>query len=147
MAKSITGRWFEAVVKYTAPDKSGKTVTKKETAAFDAVNFGDAEAQAVHHFSELAAGDVDVLNINPAAYREVVEQDSEEESGWYKAKVAFIVLDEKTGKELRSAVTYLVEGTTLRSAIKAIDELLAPLMVDYYIVGIADAKITEVIHA
>ena len=74
-------------------------------------------------------------------------EDKVEKSGdsrWYKSKVAFITIDEKTEKEKRSNVYYLVEGVSLESARKNIDTVMGGTMIDYVICSVSETKIEDV---
>ena len=63
---------------------------------------------------------------------------------WYKSKVQFITIDEKTEKEKRSNVYYLVEGVSLESARDNIDLVMKGSMIDYVISGVNETKIEDV---
>jgi len=63
---------------------------------------------------------------------------------WYKAKLQFITIDEKTEKEKRTAVYYLVQGSSLENARKNIDEVMGGTMIDYVISGVNETKIMDV---
>ena len=66
------------------------------------------------------------------------------DTSWYKSKVAFITIDEKTDKEKRTNVYYLVEGISLESARKNIDEVMGSTMIDYVICSVSETKIEDV---
>jgi len=65
-------------------------------------------------------------------------------SYWYKSKVQFITIDEKTEKEKRSNVYYLVEGVNLENARNNIDVVMGGTMIDYVISGVNETKIMDV---
>ena len=65
-------------------------------------------------------------------------------SYWYKSKVQFITIDEKTEKEKRSNVYYLVEGVNLENARHNIDVVMGGTMIDYVISGVNETKIMDV---
>ena len=65
-------------------------------------------------------------------------------SYWYKSKVQFITIDEKTGKEKKSNVYYLVEGTSLANARTNIDVVFHGTMIDYKIASISETNIEDV---
>lgn len=65
-------------------------------------------------------------------------------SYWYKSKVQFITIDEKTEKEKKSNVYYLVEATSLANARSNIDEVFKGSMIDYKIAGINETNIEDV---
>ena len=63
---------------------------------------------------------------------------------WYKAKLQFITIDEKTEKEKRNSVTYLVQAATLNGAVKNVDEVMNGTMIDYVISNISETKFMDV---
>ena len=63
---------------------------------------------------------------------------------WYKSKVQFITIDEKTEKEKRSNIYYLVEGASLESARNNIDKVMGGTMIDYIISSVSETKIEDV---
>ena len=65
-------------------------------------------------------------------------------SCWYKSKVQFITIDERTEKEKKSNVYYLVEGTSLANARSNIDDVFKGTMIDYKIAGINETNIEDV---
>ena len=83
-------------------------------------------------------------NITPASYGEIFFSDNDNDDHWYKAKLSFITLDEKTAKEKRSAVNFLVQAATFNAAVKNIDEAMGKTAIDYIIVNIAETKIMDV---
>ena len=56
----------------------------------------------------------------------------------------FITIDEKTEKEKKSTMTYLVQAANLDEAKKNIIEVMDGTMVDYDIQSIAETKIMDV---
>lgn len=73
-----------------------------------------------------------------------LEEQTNIDTRWYKAKVTFITIDEKTEKEKRSPVYYLVEGCSLASARENIDQVMTGTMIDYDVVGVNETKIVDV---
>ena len=63
---------------------------------------------------------------------------------WYKAKLQFITYDEKTDKEKRSSVTYLVQAGSFNGAVKNIDEAMGGTMIDYVISSVAETTLMDV---
>lgn len=76
--------------------------------------------------------------------RSLEEQMKNTDTRWYKAKLQFITFDEKTEKEKKSNVLYLVEGTSLESARKNIDEVMGGTMIDYVIYAVSETPILDV---
>lgn len=79
--------------------------------------------------------------------RKVYERKLEEyptDARWYKAKVQFITIDEKTEKEKRFNTYYLVQACSVHNASDNIDCVLGKSMTDYDIVSVAEQPIIEV---
>ena len=63
---------------------------------------------------------------------------------WYRAKLQFITVDEKTERERRSNVTYLVEACSLHNALDNIDTVMKGTMIDYVQANVGETAIIDV---
>lgn len=142
--RSRTTTWFECKIRYekTMEDGTQKKVT--ETYTVDALSFTEAEASIMEEMSAYISGEFEVRDIKKAAYGEVFFSDSPSADRWYKTKLQFITIDEKTEKEKRSNVNYLVHAESLPQAVKSIDEVMGGTMVDYVIASVAETQIMDV---
>ena len=94
--------------------------------------------------SAYISGEFDVVDIKKATYKEIFFSDSTTADRWYKTKLQFITIDEKTEKEKRSNVYYLVQAATLGEAVKNIDTVMGGTMIDYAIASVAETQIMDV---
>lgn len=142
--RSRTSTWFECKIRYEKVMEDG--LQKKVTEAYvvDALSFSEAEEHIIEEMSAYISGEFTVTDIRKAAYGEVFFSDQELADRWYKAKVQFITLDEKTEKEKRSTVTYLLQAGTLNGAVKSIDEVMGGTMIDYVITSVAETTLMDV---
>ena len=142
--RSRTSTWFECKIRYekTMEDGSQKKVT--ELYVVDALSFTEAEASIIEEMSYYISGEFEVKDIKKAAYGEIFFSDSPSADRWYKTKLQFITIDDKTEKEKKSNVNYLVHGSTLPGAVKSIDEVMGGTMIDYVIASIAETQIMDV---
>lgn len=142
--RSRTSTWFECKIRYekTMEDGSQKKVT--EQYVVDALSFTEAEASIIEEMSSYISGEFEVKDIKKAAYGEIFFSDSPSADRWYKTKLQFITIDDKTEKEKKSNVNYLVHGSTLPGAVKSIDEVMGGTMIDYVIASIAETQIMDV---
>lgn len=142
--RSRTSDWFETKIRYdkTAEDGSQKPVT--EQYVVDALSFTEAEKEVLEEMSVYLCGDYKITNIKPAPYHEIFFSDKGSDDKWYKAKLQFITIDEKTEKEKRSNVNYLIQAGTLPLAVKYIDEVMGGTMIDYAIASVAETQIMDV---
>ena len=94
--------------------------------------------------SHYISGEYEVTSVVPAPYKEVFFSDSMEADRYFKAKLAFITINEKTEKEKRTAVTYLIHAQTFDGAVKAIHEVMGGTMIDYVVLSVAETNIMDV---
>jgi hypothetical protein len=119
---------------------------KKVTEAYvvDALSFSEAEEKIIEEMSSYISGEFNVTDIKKAAYGEIFFSDSDEADRWYKAKLQFITIDEKTEKEKRSNINYLVQAGSFNGAVKNIDEVMGGTMIDYVISSVAETTLMDV---
>ena len=110
----------------------------------DALSFTEAEKRVTEEMSSYISGEYEVANIKKAAYGEIFFSDVDTDDKWYRAKLQFITLDEKTAKEKRQNVNYLVQAKSLMDAVKSIDEVMGGTMIDYQIAAVAETMIMDV---
>ncbi len=108
------------------------------------MTFTEAETAIYGEMSSFIAGDFFIAEIKRAVYNEIFFSDNPSDDRWYKAKLAFITLDEKTSTEKKTIVYYLVQAATFEGARKAIDDVMAKTLVDYAIDTISETKILDV---
>lgn len=144
--RSRTAQWFECKVRYekTADDGTMKKVSESYTV--DALSFSEAEERITEEMSSSVSGEFSITDIKIAPYKEIFFADSDQADKWYKAKLAFITIDEKSGKEKRSAVLYLVNSGSVGQAVKNLDEVMGGTMIDYEIVAVQETQLMDVIE-
>lgn len=140
--RSRTATWFECKVRYEKTMEDGLQKKVTEQYVVDALSFSEAEKRITEEMSAYISGEFEVTDVKKAQYKEVFFDDQSDR--YYKAKLAFITIDEKTEKEKRSAVTYLVQAATLDGAVKNINEVMDGTMIDYEKSNIAETKIIDV---
>jgi hypothetical protein len=94
--------------------------------------------------SSYISGEFNVTDIKKAPYGEIFFSDQEMADRWYKAKLQFITLDEKTEKEKRSNVNYLVQAGSFNGAVKNLEEVMGGTMIDYSIVSVNETTLMDV---
>ena len=77
---------------------------------------------------------------------ELFEDDKELADKWFKCKVAFVTLDERSGIEKRKMQTMMVQASDLRGAVKRLDKGMEGTMADYEIVSVSETAIMDVFH-
>lgn len=142
--KQISGTWFEVKVRYEQTQEDGTEKMVTETYVYKAADFGKAYDKAIKNMSTFISGEFGIKAMKIAQYGEVVMQDDRTEEKYYRVKVIFITLDEKTLKEKKTAY-YLVNADSVEKARKYADTILSGLMIDFVIEAVQEAKIIDVI--
>lgn len=142
--RSKSAEWYEVSIKYDKLQDDGTQKPVSEQYVLDAFSFTEAEASITEEMSAYIRGDFKISSIKPSTFREIFFSDMNNDDHWFKAKLQFITIDEKTDKEKRSAVNYLVQAHTLPQAVKYIEEVMGSTMIDYVISNISETKILDV---
>lgn len=142
--RNVNKKWFETIVRYDKTMENGEVKEVSETYVVDAITFGEAEKRIAEEMKPYMLGDFDIKNINPAPYSEIFFSDEDTDDKYYRVKLAFITIDERTEKEKKSKVTYLVQANSLEQARKNTEEVMNGTMSDYEFVSVTEAKILDV---
>ena len=142
--RSRTAVWFECKIRYEKVMEDGLQKKVNENYVVDALSFSEAEKRIIEEMSSYISGEFEVADIKKAAYKEIFFTDDNIADKWYKAKLQFITIDEKTEKEKRSSVTYLVQAGSMNGAMKNIDEVMGGTMIDYVVASVIETTLMDV---
>ena len=142
--RSRTATWFECKIRYETTMEDGMQKKVTEAYVVDALSFSEAEERIIEEMSSYISGEFNVTDIKKAPYGEIFFSDQEMADRWYKAKLQFITLDEKTEKEKRSNVNYLVQAGSFNGAVKNLEEVMGGTMIDYSIVSVNETTLMDV---
>ena len=115
-----------------------------ETYVVDALSFSEAEERIIEEMSSYISGEFNVVDIKKANYKEIFFAEQDAADKWYKAKLQFITIDEKTAKESRSNIYYFVNAGSFNGAVKNIDEVMGGTMIDYVIASMSETTTMDV---
>ena len=136
--------WFECKIRYEKTMENGMTKKVNEPYLVDALNFTEAEARIIEEIRPFITGEFIVSDIKRANYSELFSSDEEAADRWFKCKLMFITLVERSGAEKKTSVQILVQAADLRDAVKKLDEGMKGTMADYQIASIAETAIMDV---
>lgn len=142
--RSKTSEWYEIGIRYSKVQEDGSSKPVTELYAVDALSFSEAEQRIIEEMKVYISGDYKVKTMKKAPYKEIFFTDAEGEDKWYKAKLQFITLDEKSQMEKRSNVVYLLQGSSLNSVCKSIDEIMGGTMINYESMSVQQTKLMDV---
>lgn len=145
MITTKTSDYFESKVRLEKVTENGTQAKFNELYVVDSVNFTECEAKVTKYVSQYTQGEFEVLTEVRAKYREIYFSDNTDEDLFYKVKVDFLTTDE-VGKIKHSKVDILVQGNSIESAKKNVDEVLDKGMMDYKIQSVIETPIQDVIE-
>lgn len=142
----MMNEWFECKIKYEKTMDNGQMKKVTEPYLVDAINFTEAEKRIIEEMTPFMTGEFQVADIKRARYAELFETPGDEADRWFKCKLTFVTLDEKSGAEKKTSQNVLVQSSDLRGAIKRLDEGMKGSMMDYVISSVAETPIMDVYH-
>ncbi len=142
--RSRTAQWFECKIQYEKTMEDGLQKKVNESYVIDALSFTEAEQRIMEELSAYISGEFTIKDIKIAPYKEIFFADQDLADRWYKTKLQFITIDEKTEKEKRANINYLVNAGTLNGAVKNIEEVMSGTMIDYVIASVAETQLMDV---
>ena len=142
--RSRTATWFECKIRYEKTMEDGLPKKVSEVYVVDALSFSEAEERIIEEMSSYISGEIEIVDVKIAPYREIFFADDNLADQWFKAKLSFITIDERTDKEKRTSMMYLVNAGNISSAINNIGEVMSGTMIDYITTSISATKIFDV---
>ena len=136
--------WFECKIRYERVMENGMNKKVTEPYLVDALSFTEAEARIIEEMTPFISGEFTISDIKRANYSELFPSDEESADRWFKCKLIFITLDDKSGAEKKTSTQVLVQAADLRDAVKKLDEDMKGTMADYQIASVAETAIMGV---
>lgn len=136
--------WFECKVRYEKVMENGMTKKVTEPYLMDALSFTEAEKRIIEEITPYISGEFTISDIKRANYSELFFSDDESADRWFRCKLIFITLDEKSGVEKKTSTQVLVQAADLRDAVKKLDEGMKGTMADYQIGAVSETPIMDV---
>jgi hypothetical protein len=124
--------------------ESGLVKQVTEAYLVDALSPSEAERRFLEEIRPFMGCEFMVTNINHVKIAELFESNDQLADRWFKCKVAFITLDEKTGAEKRAIQMMMVQAIDLRDAVKRLDKAMEGTLGDYAIASVAETAIMDV---
>ena len=140
----MSQNWVECTIKYTKEMDNGKEKKVSELYLIRSLSFTEAESRITEEMKHFISGEFTVKALKSTKYSELFSSDEEAADKWFKCKLMFITLDEKSGAEKKTSTQILVQAADLRDAVKKLDEGMKGTICDYKIASISDTKIIDV---
>ena len=138
-------QWIKTSVRFTKRMKNGTTKRVTDSYLVDALSFAEAEARIIKEVRPYISGEFNVSAVKKSNVQEIFRY--REGDKWYKAKVAFIALDDNTMLEKRTIAVYMVQAPDFHNALENfIEGMMKVTMEDFIIVGIEETSILDVFN-
>lgn len=134
--------WFQCNVNFEKMLESGMQKKVTEPYLVDALSFTEAEARIIEEIKPFITGEFTVTDIKRARLSELFFNENGDR--YYKVKVYFITLDEKSGAEKRTGAKMLVQANTLKEAISVLEEGMKGTMADWTLASVSETQIMDV---
>lgn len=135
--------YFLSTVRYDKVMENGLKKTVNEQYLFDALSFTEAEARTIEVLTPYISGEFTIPQMVKPRISEVFLSDDMSADRFYKVKVAFITLDEKSGAEKKTNSFILVQSSSFKNAYDSFIEGMKGTITDYEIVSIEETSILE----
>lgn len=140
---SRSATFFIATIASNRMQEDGSMRRVKEQSCIAADTFGDAEMKALENAT---GNDLFVVDISRAPFQTIfipVRTDCDEARFW-RVRIKAVVVDEHSGKEKSTSITYLVKAITTFNAARAIKQEVGNTFLDYTIASIIETPIAEI---
>ncbi|TDB58664.1 DUF4494 domain-containing protein [Arundinibacter roseus] len=120
--------WYLGKIRYQKEDETGKLKTTNEAYLVDALTYTEAEARL---YKQIVTGvtEFSVTAISRMRLADLLAY--EDGDKWFKAKVVYYSLDEKSGKEKKVVNYMLVNAEDLAQALERLTESMRTMLVPY----------------
>jgi hypothetical protein len=134
--------WFEVKAKYLKMLETGAEKIVYETYLIEAVSFTDAEAKATKELEKFMIGEFEISAVGKKRFSDCFF--TFKGDIYYKVRLYFITLDERSGKKKKLATNMLVQASNLEEAVSIVMEEMEKSIIDYSIESVTETAIIDV---
>lgn len=136
--------WFICKIRYEKVMENGMNKKVTEPYLVDALSFTEAEARIIEEMTPFISGEFTVSDISRANFSELFPSEEEAADRWFKCKLIFITLDDKSGAEKKTSTYVLVQGASTEDATTKLHEEMKGTMAEYRIGSVVETPIIDV---
>lgn len=141
----MMNNWYECTIKADKIDNEGNIINSQSKFLIKSISYSDVENRISNFKGNELPENLLVLNIKQALYEDIIIKPNP--NYWFKAKVIFLDINEKTGKPQKKSKSFLVPGDNFFEAIKTLQEYIqSHYLIDSYIHSFILTNITDVIQ-
>ena len=133
--------YFIATCKYEKMQENGAVKRVSEKYLCDALSIVEADAVVTENLKPYISGDFFTSKVENSTIAEVLGD--KEADKFYLAKVAFVTVDERSGKEKKTVSQWLVGGTDFNDAYEMVLREINKCLGDVEIIALSESPIKE----
>ena len=133
--------YFLVKIRHDKMHENGIIKTVTEQFLVDALSFTEAESRITEEVKPFISGE---FTISAISRYKVSESFLESGERYYRCKLEYITLDEKSGSEKKQGVFFLVQSDSIENAKNIVVAEMKKTTIDYDIVKIEETKIMDV---
>lgn len=134
--------YIETKVRFDKVQENGTVKKVTEPYLVDALSFTEAEARIIEEVTPFISGEFSVSAVKKTNISEIFFNEAGDK--FYKVKVNFITLDEKTAVERKKASYILVQASDFKDAYDRFMDGMKGTMADFDIAAITETAIMDV---
>lgn len=134
--------YFDSCASYEKIQEDGTNKKVVEHILVDAESFTEAEAKTIEYFGSSNTNELFVKSIKREPVSEIMNADGDK---WYRCKVAFITLDEKTGKDKKTFSNIIVQAKNITEAKKVFEDGMKGTMSDWELNTVQETSFIDLV--
>lgn len=143
----MTSSFYECKVRYERTNHDNGSVRKvtENYVVIHALSFADVETIATGNLTPLTEGEIDILSMKSSTISDIYLSNEAEDDHFFKAKIVYITIDEKSLKEKKTSEYVLVQADSTEGAIKRLNKKLGSIANVTLIASIVESNIVDVL--
>lgn len=141
--KVLDSNWFECRASYDKTLENGLQKKVTETYIVDACSFTEAEANLSDYLSGF--GEFRITTEAFSKIAEILLSDNLDDDKYYLAVLNFVSLNEKTGKEMKTKHSILVQAVDIDKARSYVVNYMLDSVQDYTIHSLKETQVIDVV--
>ena len=143
----MTSSFYECKVRYERTNYDNGSVRKvtENYMVVHALSFADVETIATGNLTPLTEGEIDILSMKSSTINDIYLSNEAEDNHFFKAKIVYITIDEKSLKEKKTSEYVLVQADSPEVAIKRLNKELGSFA-NVTIASIVESNIVDVLR-
>lgn len=134
---------YELTVKYERAGEKGLNTKVTEQYIVRSHQCASAELGLLEALAPYVAGQCEVLSVKRSAVTEVITDKNTEADRYYKAKVAYNIIDEVTGKTKKHPQYFFIFAGSVEAAHSVLNSNLQKSVMDYEVLSVSETKFVE----